>query len=242
MMTILLCAVVFFASLIQGLTGFGFGLVAVSLLGLIVGIKEASLLVVLASLIMKVNIFCHVWKHFRFKLVWITMVGILIGTPLGVCFLAKGDAPTFSLILGGVILLALLFKWMPGAKLPMSPLYAGFPAGLFSGLLHGAFNTGGPPLVIYYSSIASDKMVYSAALQFLLFVSVVFRIILLGAGGLFDKNILLQSAFCSVFAVAGSTVGVKMMKKIPMKKLSIGINILLLLVALKYIYAAFVAG
>lgn len=69
---------------VQGAAGFGFGLVAVGLLGSLLPIKDASVTLVLASLALNCFIFYRLRSHFRWKRDWPMVISALVGVPLGV--------------------------------------------------------------------------------------------------------------------------------------------------------------
>lgn len=151
-MTLLLIALImFFAFFTLSLTGFGHALVAMPLLTPLVGIEVAAPLVALVSLTGELIMLARYRQHLRISSVWRLSLAALLGIPLGV-FLARAlDQRLVLMVLGGVAagygVYALLNLRLPEIR---SRNWA-FPFGFVAGLLSGAYNTGGPPIVIYGS-------------------------------------------------------------------------------------------
>lgn len=71
---ILIIAVLIAAGGVQGMSGIGFGLVAVSLLSGIIPLRQASIMLILASLSMNLYILQRLRKHFSLeRMKWIRL-------------------------------------------------------------------------------------------------------------------------------------------------------------------------
>jgi len=149
-MTMLLVGlVVFLAVLTQSLSGFGVALVAMALLPPLIGIQIATPLVALIALAMEAVLVFHYRHSLEVRSVWNIALAAVIGTPLGVLFLAHIDERIALTVLGVVIAGYALYALL-GLKMPYleKPVWA-YLAGLVGGLLGGAYNTSGPPVIIY---------------------------------------------------------------------------------------------
>ena len=141
--------VVFFAVFTQSLTGFGVALVAMAFLPEMLGIQIATPLVALIALTIESILLMRYRSTLNLKAILPLVVGSAIGIPIGILSLNRLDEEVFLTLLGVVLAgyaLYALFKF----KLPElhSRLWA-YGAGFLAGLLSGAYNTGGPPVVIY---------------------------------------------------------------------------------------------
>ena len=87
----------------------------------------------------------------RVDAVWRMLTAALLGAPLGVYLLGHIEERIALIVLGAVISGYALYA-LVGFHLPelSHPLWA-WAAGLVSGMLGGAYNTSGPPAVIYGS-------------------------------------------------------------------------------------------
>ncbi|ACK71364.1 protein of unknown function DUF81 [Gloeothece citriformis PCC 7424] len=141
--------VIFIAGFIQSVAGFGFGLITMPILTEVLDFKIASSLIALISIITHVAIIFSYQSFFQFKAVLRLIIASIIGIPIG--FLAV-DAlnKTVILTLLGILVMSYVIWTLLDLKLPKleSPKWA-YGFGLLSGLLSGAYNIGGPPVIIY---------------------------------------------------------------------------------------------
>jgi uncharacterized membrane protein YfcA len=141
--------VVFLAVFTQSLTGFGSALVAMALLPGMLGMQTVTPLVALISLSLEIVLLIRYHRALNINAVWRLMLGSLVGIPLGIFALSRVDENLVMAFLGIVIaayaLYALLDVRLPELK---NSLWA-YGFGFVAGLLGGAYNTSGPPVVIY---------------------------------------------------------------------------------------------
>jgi uncharacterized membrane protein YfcA len=149
MTTVFVGLAVFLAVFTQSLSGFGVALVAMALLPALMGIKVATPLVALIGLALEVVLVVYYRQSMDIRSVWKIALAAVIGTPLGVYFLARVDEKLALAILGAVIAGYALYALL-GLKMPRieNPGWACL-AGLIGGMLGGAYNTSGPPVIVY---------------------------------------------------------------------------------------------
>ncbi len=149
MQTAIVIAVLFLGTFTQSATGFGIGLVSMSLLPVILPIQTASPLVALAALTLEGVLLLRYRSAFNLKAIWQVSVGSVIGVPVGIWALKQVDEKIVLMILGVVILgyaaYALLALHLPALD---HPIWS-YGIGLLAGMLGGAYNTAGPPVIIY---------------------------------------------------------------------------------------------
>jgi uncharacterized membrane protein YfcA len=141
--------VMFFSSLTRSTFGFGEALVAVPLLALILKVETASALVAICSvcnsfLIMATSRNSTDWRGAG----WL-IVSSLAGIPVGVYVLIHVPETLVKRLLASVVIGFALFSLTRFRKRNLSGDYWAIPFGFAGGLLGGAYNTSGPPLVIY---------------------------------------------------------------------------------------------
>ena len=157
--------VVFLAVFTQSLSGFGSALVAMSLLPAIVGIRVATPLVALVGFTLEIVLIVRYRQSLDVHAIWRIVLAALVGIPLGVYFLSNVDEK-LSLALLGVVLTGYAVYALLGLKLPRlnGPVWA-YLAGLFGGLLGGAYNTSGPPVIVYADCNHWPPEVFKSNLQ-----------------------------------------------------------------------------
>jgi uncharacterized membrane protein YfcA len=143
--------IVFAAVFVQCLSGFGSALVAMPLLLPMLGPKGAGPLMALVSVVVQAILLVRYRRSLSLGAIWRLSLASVLMIPLGV-FLAGfvSERAVFGIlaaVLVGYSLYALL-----NLKLPAAEHQAwGFAAGAAAGLLGGAYNTDGPPVIVYGS-------------------------------------------------------------------------------------------
>lgn len=156
--------VAFAAAFVQGVTGFGSALVAMPLVALLLGVRTAAPLVALLSLAVNLSLLVPARRRLPWRRVAPLLAGAAPGIPLGVLFLAGADERLVRAALGVVLAASALL--LGGRRPP--PRAGGVPAlaaGAVSGMLGGAFNTGGPPVLLYAASRGWEKAEIHATIQ-----------------------------------------------------------------------------
>ena len=144
-----LILIVFAACFTQGLSGFGSALVAMPLLSPMLGLRHAAPLVAMMSGTLQIVLLVRYRRAFNFRAVWRLLVASAVGVPLGVYGLRQIDE-RITLGLLGVVVLAYAIFVLSGITPPrVTRGLWSYVAGLFGGVLGGAYNTSGPPVILY---------------------------------------------------------------------------------------------
>lgn len=146
---ILLCLIFFLASWVQGVTGFGSALVAIPLLSLIIDIKEAVPLCILASLIITTYMAIQLRRHFDKKKIIPLCIGSIPGIVIGSTLLKLVPSDIIKSLLGILLITYALYNIFFTIKQRSINYRWGYLAGFLSGAIGAAFSAGGPPSIIY---------------------------------------------------------------------------------------------
>ncbi len=143
---------VFVAAFTQSLTGFGSALVAMAVLPTLIGIHTAAPLVALLAMTLEGLLLIRYRSAVNLREILPLLVSSALGIPVGVLVLHHVDERIVLIVLGIVIASYALYALM-NPRLPrlVHPAWAGV-FGFTAGVLGGAYNTSGPPVVIYASS------------------------------------------------------------------------------------------
>jgi uncharacterized membrane protein YfcA len=165
MTTFLVGLIVFLAVFTQSLSGFGSALVAMALLPGFIGIQLATPLVAVIALGLEIVLIVRFRQSLDVRAIWRVVLAALVGTPLGVYFLSRVDEKISLTILGLVIAGYAVYALL-GLKMPQleKPVWA-YLAGLLGGLLGGAYNTSGPPVILYADCRRWPPDVFKSNLQ-----------------------------------------------------------------------------
>jgi uncharacterized membrane protein YfcA len=142
--------IILVAAFVRSALGFGDAVVAMPLLVALLGLKTATPLVAFMGPTIAALILARHWRKGDWKASLRLVGASFAGIPVGVYLLTRlPDAP-LRIALGAIILAYGLFGMLrPGMRIrnekaPL-PYLVGFVAGIFG----GAYNTNGPPIVIY---------------------------------------------------------------------------------------------
>ncbi|MEO5802642.1 MAG: sulfite exporter TauE/SafE family protein [Verrucomicrobiota bacterium] len=186
------------AGFVQGLTGFGFGLISMSLLPAVLGLKQAAAIGTFYGLLVIIATFVQHFRDYKWRLGIPFLVSCCIGVPFGVYFLENLNEELLLKILGAVMVYFaarefFIKKPLRSISTPMS-----IPFGVFSGVLSGAFNLGGIPTATYAYAHPWTRGQIMAFLQTMLILSCTLRLFLYGKVGYLKE---FSWAFGAVVAV-----------------------------------------
>ena len=211
---LLIALIVLLASFTQGFSGFGFQLVTLSLLSFFVDLKFAIPLCALLGLAINVYLIISLREHIKIFELKRLIIGSIIGIPLGVYFLSEADPHLIKLLLGIVLLIFVGISSTKIIKTNGLNVKWGYLFGLVSGLLGGAFNTNGPPVLIYFHLQGWDKFKLKASITgFFIFSSVLIVASHL-VSGLTDSSILTNSLYYLPSVILGQFLGKIMFNRI----------------------------
>ncbi len=155
---ILAAVIIFFASFVQGFSGFGFALVSIPFLTMCMDMKIAVPLGAMCGLVVNIYLARGLSSHFNLKELARMFIGSLPGIPVGAWILNSGSTGMLKVVLGVIVILFSLLSLTSILKKTSVDSKWGYLAGLFSGILGGAFNTNGPPVLIYFYLKGWDKV------------------------------------------------------------------------------------
>lgn len=182
------------AGFVQGLTGFGFGLVSMSLMPVVIGIKPAAAVSTVFSVLATIATFIRHCREYEWRKGFVFLVSVCVGVPIGVFFLEKANEQVLLKVLGGVMLVFAIREFAFGDRFKTIPPALTVPLGLFSGTVSGAFNLGGIPSAAYAYSNPWSRGQIMAFLQLMILLSCALRIGFYGNFGYFRELSLLWAA------------------------------------------------
>lgn len=210
-------AAMFIASFTQAITGFGSALVGMPLLAQTLGVTLGAPLLALVSLPMNLILLVSQRRGFDLRAVWRIALASLLAIPFGIA--APGVVNERAIVFGlGMILVA---YGLYALLTPRLPTLAGkgwaYLFGFFSGLLAGAYNVGGPPLVIYAACREWEAEEFRSNLQGLFFLMNI--VVVLGhmSNGTLNQAVLNYLPVALVGLLAGIGAGLVLDRFIPEK-------------------------
>ena len=232
---VLVMGVVFLALFTQSLSGFGLALVSMPLLVPLLGIQTAAPLVAIIALFGEIILLVYYREALNIGVLWRLAAASVIGIPLGVLVLRFAPERLILSLLGVIVagygLYALLNFRLPELIHPMWAYLAGFAAGL----LGGAYNTSGPPVILYGHCRRWSRDSFKSNLQgFFALNSVVILLSHLLAGN-YTADVWRLVPFGLGAAVIGILVGTRLDKRLNPDTFRKIVLILLLVLGLRLI-------
>ena len=206
--------IIFFATLLQGTTGFGFSLFSIPLLTLFISPKTVIPMILLVSLIINISVLYNSRKSLKFKLILPIFIFSLIGVPLGAKLLLVLPDYVLKMVIGFFILLfGLLFLLNVHFKVKHEKVTRAI-VGFLSGLLNGSITMSGPPVILFFVNEKKGKMHFRAHLASFFLLLTLVTIPVYVYYGLITKIVINYALIFSISVIIGVIGGNVLIKKI----------------------------
>jgi uncharacterized membrane protein YfcA len=145
-------AAIFLAAIVRGFSGFGFSLLSVTAISLLMPVRQIVPSIFLLEIAASLNLIPGIWREIHWRSLRWLMAGYVVGLPVGGYALINAPAAPVQLVLGVFVIgtATLMLRGFHLAATPRPP--ATTATGIASGVLNGAFGIGGPPVVLFYFS------------------------------------------------------------------------------------------
>ena len=148
-MTIPVLSILFISTLTRSALGFGDALIAMPLLAMVVNMQVATPLVAFTASTIALTILLGGWRSVDVKAAWRLIVSSLVGIPVGLFFLKTAPESVIKAALGVVLIAFGLYNLITPRLARLRSEKLAYVFGLIAGVLGGAYNTNGPPVVVY---------------------------------------------------------------------------------------------
>ncbi len=207
--------IVFLAALVHATLGFGTALIAMPLLAMVLDLRTATPLV---ALVMLTTIAALLWdtrRDIELRAAWQLLLVSLLGIPIGLLLIQTAPEHAVKALLG-VVLIGFGLLNLTHPELPVLR-GAGWvvPFGLAAGILGGAYNTNGPPVVLYGVLRRWPADRFRATLQGYFLPAAMLICAGHAAAGLWSRRVLLLYALTVPVVLAAVAVGVQVSRRIP---------------------------
>jgi len=195
------------ASFVQGLAGFGIGLVSLAFLPFLMEPATAVVLMTVYAAVFTVVIFIPLRRDFTLHGMRELVVGTIVATPAGVWLLAGLPPHALKRLIGLVLLAIVALEWLGLYPTRLRSRGWGFGAGLAAGLIGGAVGTPGPPVILYAAAQDWSPRTVKANIQAFLIVNQALILIGYWWAGLLGPEVWRLTALYAVPAVLGLAAG-----------------------------------
>ena len=166
MLTLLLTLLIFFiATTIRSTFGFGDALITMPLLTIILGIQTATPLFALVASTVALIIVLFSRQSIDFKAAWRLVIATVVGIPFGILLLKVAPEKIVIKALGVFLIVFGIYR-LTRSELPrLTNGRWAYLFGFIAGILGSAYNTNGPPIVIYGTMQRWNPERFRATLQ-----------------------------------------------------------------------------
>jgi uncharacterized membrane protein YfcA len=224
---------VFAAGVIRGYSGFGFAMVAVTSMSLVIPPARVVPLVLILEVMASISLIPQVRKDIDwYSLRWL-ITGSLFATPFGAYLLANIPAEPMRMSISLLVLVAaiLLLRGWAWKQMPGKPLI--LTTGVACGILNGAAAIGGPPVILLYLSSPAGVTVSRASIIAYFLGIDIMSLVMASIHGLTTSQTLLLTVVFVIPLLIGIAGGSKIFKKVD--KESFRHHVLILLIVLSIV-------
>ena len=178
--------IVFIASIIRGFNGFGFSAICIS--GFSYILPAIEIVPIILALEVAISIFMapYIWNKIDWKFVFKILLGILIGSPIGL-YLLKHLNPQITHLFVCLLIIFFSILLMRGfSNQKINNNYGTFLTGIISGTLNGFTTLGGMPVALFLLIINIQPALIRGSLAALFFLTDIYAFVLSFFSGIVD--------------------------------------------------------
>ena len=226
---VLVLLIIFATSVVQAVAGFGFALLAVPLMVVVIDLQSA---VIISSFVGTLSNMLQSWqlrRNINRNMTRRFVLATAVGSPVGLLLFVYANQSALKIVLGLSILFG-VFVLSRGLELQHVSSWLDWIMGILSGVLLMATSTNGPPLVFVLQARRIDPATFRATLNMVFLVSGTFGLVMFGLAGEILRSDVNVAAFAIPAMVIGVSTGVvirkyvqqELFKKIVLFLLTIG--------------------
>jgi uncharacterized membrane protein YfcA len=200
-------ACIFGAAVVRGYTGFGFSLLSIVSLSVLLPPAQIVPSIFIMEVAASLHLLPGVWRDIHWRALWWLSAGCLVGTPFGVYALAHVPAAPMTLAIAIFVLITAVLlargyalKSLPGPAVT-------FATGTASGLFNGSFGIGGPPVILFFFSSPAGAAAGRASMIAFFLITDIAGLAWQGWSGLLDWTTLWRALVFLPALAAGVWLG-----------------------------------
>ena len=205
--------IVFIASIIRGFNGFGFSATCISGFSFILPAIEIVPIILALEVIISIFMIPYIWNKIDWKFVFKILLGIIIGSPIGLYLLKYLNPQTthLSVCLLIIFFSILLMKGFTNQKINNN--YGKFFIGIVSGALNGLTTLGGMPVALFLLITSIQPAVIRGSLAALFFLTDIYAFVLSFFSGIIDMTTIYRVVPLIIILPLGVFIGDKFFVK-----------------------------
>ena len=178
--------IVFIASIIRGFNGFGFSATCISGFSFILPAIEIVPVILILEVLISVFMIPYVWNKIDWNFVFKLLIGITLGSPIGLYLLKYLSPDTTHLYVCLIIIFFSLLLMKGYSNQNINNDLSKILTGVISGTLNGLTTLGGMPVALFLLITSIQPSVIRGSLAALFFLTDIYAFILSYFGGIVD--------------------------------------------------------
>ena len=200
---------VFIASIIRGFNGFGFSATCISGFSFILPAIEIVPIILILEVLISIFMAPYVWNKIDWNFVFKLLIGITIGSPIGL-FLLKYLSPETTHLYVCLIIIFFSVLLMKGyANKKINNTKSKIFTGIISGTLNGLTTLGGMPVALFLLMTSIQPAIIRGSLAALFFLTDVYAFILSFFAGIVDLTTIYRTIPLIIILPVGVFIGNK---------------------------------
>ena len=209
------CSIVLLGSLTQGVTGFGFALVAVPILVHFADPKSVVVVVLILSAILNFMILLQARRHVILSDAGPIVLGTVLGVPFGTYLLLAISSEELKLLVAVLILIFAVPMLLGYSRTFRHVRTASVAVGLVSGALQSSTSMGGPPVVLFMAAQEVEKRNFRGTLVLRSVAASTLSVLALVPSGLVTSDVLIQVLYLAPTMIIGFVAGSRLLGLVP---------------------------
>ena len=203
---------IFLAAIVRGYSGFGFSLLAITSLSLVLKPAEIVPSIFMLEIAASLHLLPGIWREVHWRSLIPLIAGCLIATPLGVMLLASVPPAPMQLALSIFVLIATYLLWCGFALKRIPGTSGAVAAGAAAGFGNGAFGIAGPPVILFYFSSPAGHALGRASLIAFFLATDLIGLPLLAREGLVTADAFYRAVIFLIPLICGVWLGARSFK------------------------------
>ena len=204
---------VFIASIIRGFNGFGFSATCISLISFILPTIEIVPIILILEVSVSVFMIPYIWSKIDWKFVFQILIGISIGSPIGL-YLLKFLSPNIThLSICGIVIFFVILQLRGYSNKKINNLPTKLLVGGLSGVINGLGTLGGMPISLFLLITKVPPIVIRGSLAAIFFIADAYVFNLSFFAGIVDSTVFYRALPLIFILPIGVFVGNKLFIK-----------------------------
>ena len=178
--------IVFIASIIRGFNGFGFSATCISGFSFILPAIETVPIILLLEVLISIFMIPYIWNKIDWNFISKILVGIIIGSPIGLYLLKYLSSETTHLYVCLIIIFFSILLMRGYSNQNINNNKSKIFTGIISGTLNGLTTLGGMPVALFLLVTSIQPAVIRGSLAALFFITDIYAFIISLIGGIVD--------------------------------------------------------